>query len=429
MRVEEMGWKSTVLIVFSGGLVLAIFIRLLCIHTSMLVKEATLSASTHPIVKKIKKLDLRKWKTILVTRGDTLAAILSRLKISHKDLLQLLKKNKFLAVLNLHERLSFQFDDSHQTLALQYPLSTFKKLIFIRQGKENNFMKKIKRQPIKTTLAYKSIIIQHSLIQDAKKSGLTSCMLSELQTIFCKKIDFARDLHQGDRFDFLYQKDCVNGKKYHNGNIVAAQFIHRGKIEQVVRYTYPINHVAYYNPNGRSVEARFLHTPVHYKRISSYFSYHRYDPILHIVRPHLGIDFAAPLGTPIKSIGEGQIVFIGHDGGYGRTIKIRYGHHYLALYGHMLRFAKLHLHKWVYKKQVIGYVGESGWATGPHLHFGFYVNGKPQNWLAMKFPIDRAIPQKYEKPFLDITKQLLTDLHLHQDTQLAANNTKLRNQT
>ncbi|MFW0089543.1 MAG: peptidoglycan DD-metalloendopeptidase family protein, partial [Coxiella endosymbiont of Haemaphysalis japonica] len=424
MRVEEMGRKSTVLIIFTGGLVLAVFVRLLCAHTSTPLKEATLSTSSPlVIVKKIKKLDL-KWKTILVIRGDTLAAIFNRLKISQKDLLQLLKKNKFLAVLKPRERLSFQINSSHQLLAFQYPLSTSKKLIFIRQG--NNFMQTIKSQPITTTLAYKLIIIQHSLIQDAKKSGLTSQMLSELQAIFGKKINFVYDLHRGDRFDFLYQEDCIDGKKYRNGNIVAAQFIHRGKIEQVVRYTYPINHVAYYNPNGHSVEARFLHTPVHYKRISSYFSYRRYDPVLHTVRPHLGVDFAAPLGTPIKSIGEGQIVFIGHDGGYGRTIKIRYGHHYLALYGHMLRFAKLHLHKWVYKEQIIGYVGESGWATGPHLHFGFYVNGKPRNWLAMKLPIDQTIPQKYEKPFLDTTKQLLADLHLHQDTQLAANNTKLK---
>ncbi|WP_304985955.1 M23 family metallopeptidase [Coxiella-like endosymbiont] len=141
------------------------------------------------------------------------------------------------------------------------------------------------------------------------------------------------------------------------------------------------------------------------------------------------MDFAAPLGTPIKSIGEGQIVFTGHDGGYGRTIKVRYGHHYLALYGHMLRFSKPHLNEWVHKGEIIGYVGESGWTTGPHLHFGFYVNGKPQNWLAMKLPTDQSVPQKYEKPFLNTAKQLLAELHLHQDTQLAANNTKLKNST
>lgn len=429
MRPEKMRWKLTVLIIFTVGLVLAVLIRLLWVQTPPPppVKQLTLNTSGPLNVKKINKLDLQ-WQIIVVTHGDTLAAIFSRLKINQEDLVQLLKQNKFLAVLRPHEKLAFQTNSSHQLMALQYPLSTAKRLIFIRQG--NDFIKKIKTQPVTTTLTYKSIVIQHSLIQDAKKSGLTSRMLSELQTIFDGKINFARDLRRGDRFDFLYQEDYINGKKYRNGNILAAEFIHRGKIEQAVRYTYPIDHTAYYNPNGRrSVEAHFLRAPLHYKRISSYFSYHRYDPVLHKVRPHLGVDFAAPLGTPIKSIAEGQIVFMGHDGGYGRTIKVHYGHHYLALYGHMLGFAKLHLNEWVHKGEIIGYVGESGWTTGPHLHFGFYVNGKPQNWLAMKLPTDQSIPQKYEKPFLNTAKELLAELYLHQDTQLAANNTKLKNST
>ncbi|WP_304985956.1 hypothetical protein [Coxiella-like endosymbiont] len=177
--------------------------------------------------------------------------------------MQLLKQNKFLAVLRPHEKLAFQTNSSHQLMALQYPLSTAKTLIFIRQG--NDFIKKMKTQSVTTTLAYKSIVVQHSLTQDAKKSGLTSRMLSELQTIFGGKINFARDLRRGDRFDFLYQEDYINRKKYRNGNIVASEFIHRDKIEQqAVRYTYPINHTAYYNPNSsssRSVAVPFLRAP------------------------------------------------------------------------------------------------------------------------------------------------------------------------
>lgn len=429
MQLKKIGWKSTVLIIlFTVGLILVVLVRLLCVHTPTLVKQFTLNAATPlNIVKKMNKSDLQ-WQTIFVTRSDTLTTIFSHFKINQRDLTQLLKQNKFLTVLHLREKLSFQFNSSHQLMAFQYPLSIVKTLIFIRQG--DNFIKKTITRPITTILAYKSVVIQHSLIQDAKKLGLTSQMLIELQTIFGGKINFMRDLHRGDRFDFLHQENCINGRKYRNGNIIAAEFIHRSKTEQAIRYTYPINHIAYYNSNGRSLEARFLSAPLqHYKRISSYFSYHRYDPVLHKIQPHLGIDFAAPLGAPIKSIGEGQIIFIGRKGGYGRTIKIRYNHHYLALYGHMLRFAKLHLHEWVHMGQVIGYVGESGWATGPHLHFGFYVNGKPQNWLSTKTTLDRSVPRKYEKSFLSIAKKLLAELHLRQDIQLAVNNTKLKNPT
>lgn len=425
-----MRWKSTILIIFIIGLFLSILIKLPWIHHTPAPPFKPLTPNTsNPcnIIKKLNKLDLQR-QTIVVTRGDTLADIFNRLKINQEDLLKLLKQNELLTVLYPHTKLVFQTNAYHQLMALQYPLSTAtnKILIFIRQG--NNFIKKMKIQPlITTTLSYKSIVIQHSLIQDAKKSGLTSGIFSELQTIFGGKINFSSDLRRGDHFDFLYQENYIHGKKYRNGNIVAAEFIHLGKIEQAVRYTYPIDHTAYYNPNGRSMEARFLRAPLHYKRISSYFSYNRYDPVLHKIRPHLGVDFAAPLGTPIQSIGEGQIIFTGRDGGYGMTIKVRYGHHYLALYGHMLRFAKLHLNKWVHKGEIIGYVGKSGWSTGPHLHFGFYINGKPQNWLAMKLPKDQSIPRKYEKPFLNTAKQLLAELHLHQDTQLASNNMKLKN--
>lgn len=422
MQPKRAGWKSTVLTILIG-LLLAVLIRLIWIHTPTPIKQLTLK----PVINKKKIKDNTPWTTVIVKSGDNLVTIFNRLKIKQKVLLQLLKQNKFLSVLHPDEKLFLQTNSSHELIAFQYPQSPDKTIIFIRQG--NNFIKKIKTQLVTTTLAYKSIIIQHSLSEEAKKYDLSSRMLSELETIFGGKFNFARDLHRGDRFDFLYQEDYINGEKYHNGDIVAAEFIHRGKIEQAIRYTYPSNHTAYYSPNGHGIEGRFLSAPLRYKRISSYFSYHRYDPILHKVRPHLGVDFAAPLGTPIKSIGYGQIVFIGHDGGYGRTIKIRYDSHYLALYGHMLRFAKLHPYEWVHKGEIIGYVGESGWATGPHLHFGFYVNGKPQNWLAMKLPTTQSIPKKYEKPFLNLAKQLLAELHLHQDTQLAVNNTKLKNST
>ncbi|WP_264435217.1 M23 family metallopeptidase [Coxiella endosymbiont of Dermacentor marginatus] len=429
MQLKKIGWKSTVLIIlFAVGLILIILIRLFFIHTPKLVKQLILNTSAPlNIVKKMNKSDLQ-WQTILVTRSNTLTTIFSHFKINQRELAQLFKQNKFLTVLHLREKLSFQFNSSHQLMAFQYPLSIVKTLIFVRQG--NNFIKKTITRPVTTTLAYTSVVIQHSLIQDAKKLGLTSQMLRELQTIFGGKINFMHDLRRGDRFDFLHQENCINGRKYRNGNIIAAEFIHRSKIEQAIRYMYPINHIAYYNSNGHSLSARFLSAPLqHYKRISSYFSYHRYDPVLHKIQPHLGVDFAAPLGAPIKSIGEGQIIFMGCKGGYGRTIKIRYNHHYLALYGHMLRFAKLHLHEWVHTGQVIGYVGKSGWATGPHLHFGFYINGKPQNWLAMKTTLDQSIPQKYEKSFLRMAKKLLAELHLRQDIQLAVNNTKLKNPT
>lgn len=356
---------------------------------------------------------LLKCKKIIVQKGGSLAAIFTRLKIYQKQ-------RKLPATLHPHQILYSRIKLPHQLVTLKYPSSTAKTSMIIREG--NHFVKKIPRNPILITLVYKTFTIYHFLSRDSKKAALTARMLYKLQTIFRRKVNFSHDLHQGDRFNFLYQEKYIDGKKYYDGDIVVAEFIHQGKVNQVVRYTYPIQHTAYYTPDGRGVEARFLHTPLHYKRVSSHFSYHRFDPVLHRIRPHLGIDFAANIETPIKSIGEGSVVFIGKDGGYGKTIKIAYGRHYVALYGHMSRFEKIKLHELVRKGQIIGYVGKSGWATGPHLHFGFYVDGKPCDWLAMKPPIGQSIPRNYEKSFLITAKQLLVELHLHQDTQLAANN-------
>ena len=414
------GWKSTSSIIIAISIIFVALTGLLYAHAPS--NNKAVAFNLPKVALSAKKIDapLLKWQKMIVQKGDALAAILTRLKIDQRDLFQVVKQHKSPATLHLHQILYFQIKPPHQLIALQYPLSTTEILTIIREGK--HFTEKISRNPVSTTLAYKTFTIYRSLSRDFKKAGLTAHMLCELQIIFGGKVNFSRDLHQGDRFNFLYQEEYIDEKKYCSGDIIAAEFIHQGKVSQAVRYTYPIQHTAYYTPDGRGVEARFLHAPLHYKRISSHFSCHRFDPVLHRIRPHLGIDFAANVGTPIKSISEGSVVFIGKDGGYGKTVKVEYGRHYVALYGHMSRFAKMKLYAWVHKGQIIGYVGESGWATGPHLHFGFYVDGKPRDWLAMKLPTDQSIPRSYEKPFLATAKQLLAELHLHQDTQLAANN-------
>ena len=414
------GYKSTISIIIAVSVALITLTGLLYAYAPS--NNKTIALNFQKTAQSLKKIDthLLKLKKIIVQKGDSLAVIFTQLKINQRDLLQVIKQHKLLATLYPHQILYFQIKLPHQLMAIRYPLSTDKTLMIIREGK--HFTKKISRNPISTTLVYKTFTIYHFLSRDSKKAELTARMLHKLQTIFRRKVNFSRDLHQGDRFNFLYQEEYIDGKKYYDGgDIIAAEFIHQGKVSQVIRYTYPIQHTAYYTLDGRGIEASFLHTPLHYKRISSYFSYHRFDPILHQIRPHLGIDFAANIETPIKSIGEGNVVFIGKDGGYGRTVKVGYGRHYVALYGHMSRFEKIKLHELVHKGQIIGYVGESGWATGPHLHFGFYVDGKPRNWLTMKLPIDQSIPRSYKKPFLATAKQLLAKLHLHQDTQLVAN--------
>ncbi len=366
------------------------------------------------------KVDISTWHNVVVSSGDSLAAIFKREKLSYSDLQQVMASAESLRKIHPHEVIRLQANNQHELRALQYFTSATQHVTLTREG--NQFVKKTSNLPITTKISCRTTTVRQSLYHDAKQSGFTNRMLAQLQQLFGGKINFSRDIQEGDRFNILYRNFFVNGKKVRNGHIVAAELMHRGKIYQVIHYTYPVNHSGYYTPDGKGIETRFLNSPLHYKRISSGFSYHRLDPILHKVRPHLGVDYAAKVGTPIHSIGDGRIVFIGRNGGYGKAIKIRYGRHYVALYGHMWHFAHLKLSQRVHKGQIIGYVGKTGWATGPHLHFGFYVDGIPRNWLIYKKPTIKAIPSRYKKGFLATTKRLFQQLHIHQTTELATNN-------
>lgn len=416
-------WKSIALLTIVVGIGVAITLFFLPGKTMHPVAAVTppIKQTKHAI--NDKKQQPIHWQKVIVQAGDSLDGIFSRLKINHRDLAEILQQHKSLALIHPGDELYFQIDQNHRLLKMQYAIDSLQTAIL--QKKNNHFITKLQHKPTTTILSFKAVTIHHSLYQDAKYAGLTHKLIHQLKSIFEGSVNFSRDIHPGDRFALLYQEFYVNGKKFRNGNIMAASLTCKNKTYHAIRYTYPIAHTGYYTPDGHAVESRFLRKPVKYKRISSHFSRHRLDPVIHRVHPHLGIDFAAYRGTPIKSIGDGKVIFIGRDGGYGKAIKVRYGKHYVALYGHMSRFAKnVKFHTRVHKGQVIGYVGKTGWATGPHLHFGFYVNGKARDWLSMKMPTGKSIPSSHFAHFLAASKRLLAQLKLYQQTKLAANTTK-----
>ncbi len=426
MRTGKTGWKKpTTVIVIVMSIAFATLSVLLYGHASATPQQPvpTPIRQLAAVTTNNTTLASGPWQSVTVKRGDTLASIFSRLKISQSELLALAKQHKEITSLRPGDVLYFHVKPPHELTAMKFPRDKASTLLLTRNG--SGFVGTVVKKPTTTALSYKSTVIHASLARAAKAAGFSPQMVHQLQTIFGGTVNFARDIHSGDRVAFLYQEYYVNGKKYRTGDIVAAEMTHLGHTYHAVRFTYPVQHTGYYTPTGQGVEARYLLTPLHYKRISSYFNLHRLDPILHRVHPHLGIDYAAQEGTPIKSIGEGRIVFMGREGGYGKTLRIRYSRHDVALYGHLWRFAKnVHLHQYVHKGEVIGYVGETGWATGPHLHFGFYIDGKPRNWLTLKLPKEQSVPRSYKKQFFADAKRLLDELHLYQETQLAMNNTK-----
>jgi murein DD-endopeptidase MepM/ murein hydrolase activator NlpD len=217
-------------------------------------------------------------------------------------------------------------------------------------------------------------VIYSSMAAAAEEAGLSEDLVIQLTNIFAWDIDFATNLHSGDQFTVVYE----NG--YDKAKIIAAEFVSNGRILTAVRYEDSEGNVNYYTPEGKLMRKTFLSSPVDYARISSHFDANRRHPILNRIRAHKGVDYAARTGTPVKSSGDGTIAFMGRKGGYGQVVVIKHGDRYETLYAHLSNFKRgLIEGDTVNQGEVIGYVGQTGLATGPHLHYEFRVDGVHRN--------------------------------------------------
>ena len=233
--------------------------------------------------------------------------------------------------------------------------------------------------------------IGSSLFQAGQSAGLSDPLIMRLMQIFRWDIDFALDIHKGDRFAVIYEKLSRNGKTIKQGEILAAEFKSRGKSYRAVRFVDAQGRAGYYSHRGDALDKAFIRTPVQFSRISSHFSLRRRHPILHTLRAHKGVDYAAPNGTPVKATGNGKVQFAGTQNGYGKTIILQHGDRYGTLYAHLCRFApRIKAGQSVRQGQIIGYVGSTGFATGPHLHYEFRVDGVHRDPLTVGLP--RALP-------------------------------------
>jgi murein DD-endopeptidase MepM/ murein hydrolase activator NlpD len=242
--------------------------------------------------------------------------------------------------------------------------------------------------------------INETLGRALQRAGLDKATAAEFIGIFHWRVDFRREIRRGTRFTVVYDKRRVGDKQLSPGPIVAAKLVLHDQTLQAFRFAGADGEAGYYDAHGRSMHPTLLRTPVHYTRISSPFSLHRFDPVVHVWRPHYGVDLAAPSGTPVEAAGDGRIVFIGRDGGYGNLIKIDNFGPYTTRYAHLRRFARgLHAGSHVHQGQIIGYVGETGEATGPHLHFEIRVNGRPHNPLTVRLPAGEPLSHRERRHF------------------------------
>jgi murein DD-endopeptidase MepM/ murein hydrolase activator NlpD len=254
--------------------------------------------------------------------------------------------------------------------------------------------------------------IESSLFGAASDAGMSQATILELAKVFGYDIDFAQDLRSGDQFNVVYEDIYRDGERLRGGDILAATFINQGKRYSVFRYVFEDGRVEYFDAEGRPMKKSFLRMPIEFARLSSRFSNARRHPVLGKVRAHRGVDYAASTGTPIMTAGDGRISFAGWQNGYGRTIIVDHGNKTTTLYAHMSRLGKFKKGARVRQGDVIGYVGATGLATGPHLHYEFRIAGVHRDPLTVTLPKPEPLPASELARFNMQTQPMLARLQL-----------------
>lgn len=365
-----------------------------------------------------------KWVTIHVKAGDSLTKLLQRKKLATSDISYLDKRaHKLLSRLKPGESIEIIPQNGHIAWLRYYP--TEANLLLVER-KKNKLVSSLTKVPFTYNLNFKSVRIHNNLSSGEYAAKFSTTMITDIKRMFAGSIDLNRALHRGDTLDILYEEYYLKGTLHHTGHVVAATLQAKHRNYTAFQYKIPHGPTGFYKANGHSVNPLFLAFPLKFKRVSSPFNLHRLDPVTHRIAPHIGVDLAAKIGTPIRSIGNGKVVYKGWVRGYGNTVEINYGQHRQSLYGHLSKYA-LHLRRGqhVRKGEVVGFVGQTGWATGPHLHFGFYLKGKPVDWLKYKKPVTAPIPRTRMASFRNYTHELQSQLLLYHDVQLAKNSLKV----
>jgi murein DD-endopeptidase MepM/ murein hydrolase activator NlpD len=353
---------------------------------------------------------------LLVRRGDTLEQLFRRNGLSLSDLAAIVAlpdATQALRLLKPGDRVEVAHRDG-QIMSLQRELDEVKLLSIARSG-EGFAVRTVERPvDVRTTAAHG--VIQSSLFEAGTAAGISDRLVMDMAGIFEWDIDFIQDVRDGDQFSVIYEELWRDGVKRRDGDIVAAEFVNQGKSYRAARFEDSDGHADYYTPEGRSVRKAFIRAPLNFTRISSNFNPNRRHPLLNTIRAHRGVDYAAPTGTPVRAAGAGKVAFRGVQGGYGNVIILQHGGNITTLYGHMSRFGKARVGAHVEQGDIIGYVGQTGLATGPHLHYEYRVNGVHRNPRTVTLPPAEPVPPEHQNEFRLATEPLWHELDLFPQT-------------
>jgi len=363
------------------------------------------------------------WQKTTIASGDNLTTVFKRLGLNASDVYTVANastEQKPLRRLRPGEHIAICLNEEGKLAQVKYTRSSLEHYLYER-GESGFEGTKVILQP-DLIPTHKTAIINNSLSFDANRAGLSQAKIMELANIFGWDIDFALDIRKGDEFSVLYDEKFLNGEKVGTGDILAATFTNHGKTFRAVRYIEQNGAINYYTPDGKPMRKAFLRAPLDFTRISSNFSLRRKHPVHKRIKAHRGVDYAAPRGTPVYSAGDGKVIASGYSKANGNYVFIQHGGKYVTKYLHLTkRLTRKGKH--VSQGNTIGTVGSTGYATGPHLHYEFLVNGVHRNPRTVKLPDAKTIAKNQRDEFIAQTVPLLNQLSQHNGMLIAQANT------
>ncbi|MGE5526712.1 MAG: peptidoglycan DD-metalloendopeptidase family protein [Rhodospirillaceae bacterium] len=361
------------------------------------------------------------WREERIQRGDTIGSLLARLGVEDPEAVQFLRNAR-------DARSLYQLAPGRVVRALTTADGKLVSLRYMQGGTELSVQQQgdgytiVEQKPaLETRVLMKSAEIRSSLFAATDAAQLSDSVATQIADIFSTDIDFHRDLRRGDRFTVVYEMQYNLGEPVKPGRVLAAEFTNQGKRYQALWFANAEGKGGYYTFDGKNIRKAFLRSPLEFSRISSGFTQARFHPVLQQWRAHKGVDYAAPTGTGVKATADGVVEFAGRQGGYGNLIVLRHQSKYTTWYGHLSGYAKgLRKGARVSQGDVIGYVGATGLATGPHLHYEFRINDMHQDPLRVVMPEAPPITSDQRAAFEAVAQPMAQRLGLLRSTNLAS---------
>ncbi len=359
-----------------------------------------------------------------VQRSDTLASLMSRLGINDRAAFDFIRQDKNAQSLGRQLRpgktITAKTNEAGELHSLYFPLNT-QDVMLVVERKDSGFVASEQSMRLEKRTVVKSGSIQSSLFAATDAAEIPDAIATQLAEIFSSEIDFHRDLRKGDYFSIVYETLSHQGKTLRSGQILSAEFSNNQKTYRAYWFPSGAGKGAYYTAEGKSLRTAFLRSPLEFSRVTSGFSSARFHPVLQAWRAHKGVDYGAPKGTRVRAVADGVVEFAGQQGGYGNLVVLKHQGVYSTAYGHLNGFASgIRKGARVSQGETIAYVGQTGLATGPHLHYEFRVQNQQVNPLAVNLPTAIPLEALQLKQYKGVIAPLQAQLAMARKIHLAA---------